>query len=177
MAVSVPPRRRDGRLVPARGRLGRHAARHRRPCRCRAPDRERPADHPGRSARPPARPPQTCSARSAPAKGVPARSVTPRITPPLPARAPGRKQRTSTAEPHRHPPARRGCPPQQRPAPCHHDSGTGEEVPPVAPPGYQSDEYELSEEDREWARRMVAGLPPLTDRQRDLLGLLLRKRR
>jgi hypothetical protein len=39
------------------------------------------------------------------------------------------------------------------------------------------DKYELTEEDREWARRTVAGLPPLTDRQRDILALLLRKRR
>ena len=37
--------------------------------------------------------------------------------------------------------------------------------------------YELTEEDREWARRTVASLPPLTDRQRDILALLLRKRR
>jgi len=40
----------------------------------------------------------------------------------------------------------------------------------------ETDEYELSEEDREWARRMVVGLPPLTSRQRDLLGMLLRRR-
>lgn len=36
---------------------------------------------------------------------------------------------------------------------------------------------ELTEDDREWARRTVAGLPPLTDRQRDILALLLRRRR
>jgi hypothetical protein len=37
--------------------------------------------------------------------------------------------------------------------------------------------YELTDEDREWARRTVASLPPLTDRQRDVLALLLRKHR
>jgi hypothetical protein len=37
--------------------------------------------------------------------------------------------------------------------------------------------YELTDEDREWARRTVASLPPLTDRQRDILALLLSKRR
>jgi len=36
--------------------------------------------------------------------------------------------------------------------------------------------YELTDDDREWARRTVASLPPLTDRQRDILALLLRKR-
>jgi len=39
------------------------------------------------------------------------------------------------------------------------------------------DGYELTEEDHEWARRTVASLPPLTDRQRDILALLLRTRR
>lgn len=37
--------------------------------------------------------------------------------------------------------------------------------------------YELTEEDREWARRIVASLPPLTGRQRDILALLLSRRR
>jgi hypothetical protein len=36
---------------------------------------------------------------------------------------------------------------------------------------------DLTDEDREWARRVAAGLPPLSDRQRDILGLLLRNRR
>jgi len=46
-------------------------------------------------------------------------------------------------------------------------------------PGAPGDQesYELTEEDREWARRTVASLPPLTDRQRDILALLLRNRR
>jgi len=39
------------------------------------------------------------------------------------------------------------------------------------------DSYELTDEDREWARRTVAALPPLTDRQRDILAVLLRTRR
>jgi hypothetical protein len=39
------------------------------------------------------------------------------------------------------------------------------------------DSYELTDEDREWARQAVSGLPPLTDRQRDILALLLSKRR
>ena len=34
-----------------------------------------------------------------------------------------------------------------------------------------------ADEDWEWARRVAASLPPLTDRQRDILALLLRKRR
>jgi hypothetical protein len=39
------------------------------------------------------------------------------------------------------------------------------------------DRYELTDEDREWARRTVASLPPLTGPQRDILALLLSKRR
>ena len=41
------------------------------------------------------------------------------------------------------------------------------------PPG--RDRRELTDDDREWARRIVATLPPLTDRQRDILALLLRR--
>ncbi len=41
----------------------------------------------------------------------------------------------------------------------------------------RDDSYELTDEDREWARRTVASLPPLTPRQRDILALLLRQRR
>jgi hypothetical protein len=37
--------------------------------------------------------------------------------------------------------------------------------------------YELTDDDREWAMRTVASLPPLTDRQRNVLALLLRKHR
>jgi hypothetical protein len=35
----------------------------------------------------------------------------------------------------------------------------------------------LTDEDREWARRTVASPPPLTGRRRDILALLLSKRR
>jgi hypothetical protein len=45
----------------------------------------------------------------------------------------------------------------------------------ACPAGEES--YQLTDEDREWARRTVASLPPLTDRQRDILALLLRTRR
>jgi hypothetical protein len=41
----------------------------------------------------------------------------------------------------------------------------------------RDDKYELTDEDREWARRTVASLPPLTPRQRDILAVLLRRRR
>lgn len=41
----------------------------------------------------------------------------------------------------------------------------------------RDDSYELTEDDREWARHTVASLPPLSDRQRDILALLLRKPR
>jgi hypothetical protein len=41
----------------------------------------------------------------------------------------------------------------------------------------RDDSCELTDEDREWARRTVASLPPLTSRQRDILALLLRQRR
>jgi hypothetical protein len=37
--------------------------------------------------------------------------------------------------------------------------------------------YDLSADDREWVERTAASLGPLTDKQRDILGLLLRKRR
>jgi hypothetical protein len=36
--------------------------------------------------------------------------------------------------------------------------------------------YDLSAGDREWVERTAASLGPLTDRQRDTLGRLLRKR-
>jgi len=49
------------------------------------------------------------------------------------------------------------------------------DAPGAACPGGQ-ESCELTEEDREWARRTVADLPPLTDRQRDILALLLRTR-
>ncbi len=39
------------------------------------------------------------------------------------------------------------------------------------------DKYDLSADDREWVERTAASLGPLTDKQRDILGLLLRKRR
>ena len=35
----------------------------------------------------------------------------------------------------------------------------------------------MTDEDREWARRAAAGLPPLTEGQRDILALLLSRRR
>lgn len=35
---------------------------------------------------------------------------------------------------------------------------------------------DLSADDREWVERTAASLGPLTDKQRDLLGRLLRKR-
>jgi hypothetical protein len=38
-------------------------------------------------------------------------------------------------------------------------------------------EDEMTDEDREWARRTAADLPPVSDRQRAILGLLLSKRR
>ena len=44
-------------------------------------------------------------------------------------------------------------------------------------PARDEDACELTEEDREWARRTVAALPPLTSRQRDILALLLRRHR
>jgi hypothetical protein len=50
------------------------------------------------------------------------------------------------------------------------------DAPATACPGGQEGR-ELTEEDHEWARRIVAGLPPLTDRQRDILARLLRTRR
>jgi hypothetical protein len=37
--------------------------------------------------------------------------------------------------------------------------------------------YDLSADDREWVERTAASLGPLTDKQRDTLGLLLRQRR
>ena len=37
--------------------------------------------------------------------------------------------------------------------------------------------YDLSADDRDWVERTAASLGPLTDKQRDILGLLLRKRR
>jgi len=37
--------------------------------------------------------------------------------------------------------------------------------------------YDLCADDREWVERIAVSLGPLTDKQRDILGLLLRKRR
>jgi hypothetical protein len=50
------------------------------------------------------------------------------------------------------------------------------EVPARAGPADDA-KYELTDEDREWVRHTVASLPPLTDRQRDILALLLYERR
>jgi len=36
--------------------------------------------------------------------------------------------------------------------------------------------YQLSDDDWQWVARMVDSLGPLTDRQRDILALLLRER-
>ena len=41
----------------------------------------------------------------------------------------------------------------------------------------RDDSSGLTEEDRQWAKQAVSGLPPLTDRRRDILALLLVKRR
>jgi hypothetical protein len=64
-----------------------------------------------------------------------------------------------------------------------HDAGPGEDElaaddtcgRPAA--GRGDSKYDLSADDREWVERTAAGLGPLTDKQRDILGLLLRKRR
>ena len=60
---------------------------------------------------------------------------------------------------------------QPQPAPRHRPRN------PAAACPAGEDSCELTEEDREWARRTVASLPPLTDRQRDILALLLHRRR
>ncbi len=64
-----------------------------------------------------------------------------------------------------------------------HDVGPGEDEPadaacsqPAARRGGDG-KYDLSGDDREWVERTAAGLGPLTDKQRDILGLLLRTRR
>jgi hypothetical protein len=101
------------------------------------------------------------------------------VTPPSPQRT-ERKRRTSTAEPHCHAPAPQDCPPRQAGStPSRPDPGV---PPPRAPADEGSEDGEdgeraLSQEDREWARRTVAALPPLTSRQRDILAMLLRQRR
>ena len=65
-----------------------------------------------------------------------------------------------------------------------HDVGPGEdELAPDAASGQPAagrggdGKYDLSADDREWVERTAASLGPLTDKQRDILGLLLRKRR
>jgi hypothetical protein len=65
-----------------------------------------------------------------------------------------------------------------------HDAGPGEDElaadaadgEPTARRGGDG-KYDLSADDREWVERTAASLGPLTDKQRDILGLLLRKRR
>jgi hypothetical protein len=65
-----------------------------------------------------------------------------------------------------------------------HDAGPGEDElaadtaygQPAAGRG-DDGKYELSADDREWVERTAASLGPLTGKQRDILGLLLRKRR
>jgi hypothetical protein len=37
--------------------------------------------------------------------------------------------------------------------------------------------YDLSADDREWVERTAASLGPLTDKQRDILSMLLRRHR
>ncbi|MGH3189165.1 MAG: hypothetical protein ACRDPY_21820 [Streptosporangiaceae bacterium] len=48
--------------------------------------------------------------------------------------------------------------------------------PPECSPALADPKYQLSDDDREWVARTVDGLGPLTDRQRDMLALLLRQR-
>jgi hypothetical protein len=44
--------------------------------------------------------------------------------------------------------------------------------------GHDGDgKYDLSADDREWVERTAASLGPLTDKLRDILGLLLRRHR
>jgi len=65
-----------------------------------------------------------------------------------------------------------------------HDAGPGEDElaaddgcgQPAAGRGGNG-KYDLSAEDREWVERTAASLGPLTDKQRDILGLLLRQHR
>ncbi len=65
-----------------------------------------------------------------------------------------------------------------------HDTSPGEDEPaadaasgqPAAVRGGNG-KYDLSADDREWVERTAASLGPLTDKQRDILGLLLHKRR
>jgi hypothetical protein len=46
--------------------------------------------------------------------------------------------------------------------------------PPESSPACVDPKYQLSDDDREWVARVVDGLGPLTERQRDMLALLLR---
>jgi hypothetical protein len=63
-----------------------------------------------------------------------------------------------------------------------HYTGPGEDEPAeddgcgLSAAGRSGDgKYDLSADDREWVERTAASLGPLTDKQRDILGLLLRK--
>jgi hypothetical protein len=47
--------------------------------------------------------------------------------------------------------------------------------PPESFPAWADPKYQLSDDDREWVARVVDGLGPPTQRQRDALGRLLRK--
>src|SRR5260370_42547833 len=64
-----------------------------------------------------------------------------------------------------------------------HDAGPGEDEPAADAASGQSaagrggGKYDLSADDRERVERTAASLGPLTDKQRDILGLLLRTRR
>lgn len=63
-----------------------------------------------------------------------------------------------------------------------HDTGPGEDGRAADAACGQSaagrgSKYDLSADDQDWVERTAASLGPLTDRQRDILGLLLRKRR
>jgi hypothetical protein len=64
-----------------------------------------------------------------------------------------------------------------------HDAGPGEDERAADAACGQSarrggdGKYDLSADDREWVERTASSLGPLTDKQRDILGLLLRKRR
>ena len=63
------------------------------------------------------------------------------------------------------------------------DAGPGEDEPTAdaacgqSAAGRGGGKYDLSAEDREWVERTAASLGPLTGKQRDTLGLLLRQHR
>jgi hypothetical protein len=73
------------------------------------------------------------------------------------------------------PPRRNGAQPRSHPATRPDQDPAGEGCPPGTIPSDRK--YDLSDDEREWVSRTVDSLGPLTEHDREFLGMILHRRR